>query len=73
LIRRHSLKVGFEYQLINTAVSDFHPQFGVENFTGFFSDPASVTNPAALNSLTSAQKQAYSFADFIFGAPNHMN
>jgi len=71
LIRRHSLKVGFEYQLINTAVSDFHPQFGVENFTGFFSDPASVTNPAALNSLTSAQKQAYSFADFIFGAPNH--
>jgi len=71
IIRRHSLKVGFEYQLINTAVSDFHPQFGVENFTGFFSDPASVTNPSALNSLTSAQKQAYSFADFIFGAPNH--
>ena len=24
-----------------------------------------------LNSLTGAQKQAYSFADFIFGAPSH--
>jgi hypothetical protein len=71
ILNHHSLKVGFEYQLIDTAVSDFHPQYGVENFTGFFSDPNFFTNPSALNSLTGAQKEAYSLADFIFGAPSH--
>ena len=71
IIKRHTIKTGFEYQLIDTAVSDFHPQYGTENFTGSFSDPAYFTNPSALNSLSSVQKQAYSIADFIFGAPNH--
>ena len=63
--------MGFEFQLIDTAVSDFHPQYGVENFTGFFSDPAFFTNPSALNSLSSTAKEVYSLADFIFGAPSH--
>jgi hypothetical protein len=68
---RHSIKTGFEFQLIDTAVSDFHPQYGVENFTGFFSDPAFFTNPSALSSLSSTAKEVYSLADFIFGAPSH--
>ena len=68
---RHSIKTGFEFQLIDTAVSDFHPQYGVENFTGFFSDPSFFTNPSALNSLSSTAKEVYSLADFIFGAPSH--
>lgn len=71
IIRRHTIKTGFEYQLIDTAVNDFHPQYGTENYTGSFSDPDFFTNPSALNSLSSVQKQAYSVADFIFGAPNH--
>jgi hypothetical protein len=71
IIRRHSIKTGFEYQLIDTAVNDFHPQYGTENYTGSFSDPAFFTNPSALNSLSGVQKQAYSVADFIFGADNH--
>ena len=71
ILHRHSIKTGFEYQLIDTAVNDFHPQYGTENFTGSFSDPAFFTNPSALNSLSGVQKQAYSLADFIFGAPNH--
>lgn len=71
IIRRHSIKTGFEYQLIDTAVNDFHPQYGTENYTGSFSDPAFFTNPSALNSLTGVQKQVYSIADFIFGADNH--
>jgi hypothetical protein len=69
--RRHSIKTGFEFQFIDTAVNDFHPQYGTENYTGSFSDPAYFTNPSALNSLTSVQKQVYSVADFIFGADNH--
>ena len=71
ILHRHSLKTGFEYQLIDTAVSDFHPQYGTENYTGSFSDPSYFTNPSALNSLSGVQKQVYSLADFIFGADNH--
>ncbi len=68
---RHSLKTGFEFQMIDTAVSDFHPQYGVENFTGFFSDPTYLTNPSSVNSLSNTLKQVYSLSDFIFGAPSH--
>ncbi len=65
IVGRHSLKFGFEYQLIDTAVSDFHPQYGTENFTGFFSDAGSTAG------LSGVQQQVYSLADFIFGAPSH--
>ena len=65
IIGRHSLKMGFEYQLIDTAVSDFHPQYGVENFSGYFSDAASTSG------LTGIQQQVYSLVDFIYGAPSH--
>jgi hypothetical protein len=71
IVGRHSLKTGFEYQLIDTAVSDFHPQYGTDNYSGFFSDPAYFTNRASLNSLSSAQQQAYSLADLFFGARSH--
>jgi hypothetical protein len=68
---RHTLKLGVEFQMIDTAVSDFHPQYGTENFTGFFSDPTYLSNPSSVNSLSSTLKQVYSLGDFIFGAPNH--
>ncbi len=68
---RHSIKTGFEFQLIDTAVSDFHPQYGSENYTGLFSSPNYFTNPSALNGLSSSLQQAYSWADFLFGAPSH--
>ncbi|MGD0776593.1 MAG: TonB-dependent receptor [Candidatus Solibacter sp.] len=71
IVGRHSVKTGFEFQFIDTAVNDFHPQYGTENYTGSFSDPAYFTNPSALNSLSGVQKQVYSVADFIFGADNH--
>lgn len=64
IIGRHSLKMGFEYQLIDTAVSDFHPQYGNDNYTGYFSNPLSGS-PSGLN------QQIYSLADFMFGARNH--
>jgi len=68
---RHSIKTGLEFQLIDTAVNDFHPQYGTENYSGSFSDPAYFTNPSALNSLSGVQKQVYAVADFIFGADSH--
>ena len=71
IVGRHSIKSGFEYQLIDTAVSDFHPQYGQQNFTGSFSDPDYFVNPASVNSLSSTQKALYSIGDFIYGAPSH--
>jgi len=65
ILGRHSLKFGFEYQLIDTQVQDFHPKYGVDNYSGFFSSP---TGP---NSLSGAQQQAYSVADFLLGARSH--
>jgi hypothetical protein len=65
ILGRHSLKVGFEYQRIDTTVQDFHPKYGVDNYSGFFSDPGSTSG------LSAAQQQAYSLADFIFGARSH--
>lgn len=71
IVGRHSIKAGFEFQLIDTAVSDFHPQYGQLNFTGDFSDPCYITTPSCVNSLSSTQKLLYSLADFIYGAPSH--
>lgn len=65
ILSKHILKVGFEYQRINTTVQDFHPKYGVDNYTGYFSDPGSTAG------LTAAQQQAYSLADFMFGARSH--
>jgi hypothetical protein len=65
ILGRHSLKMGFEYQLIDTAVSDFHPQYGQINYAGFFSAAGSTSG------LSGVQQQAYSLADFIYGAPSH--
>lgn len=67
IVGRHSLKFGFEYQLIDTQVQDFHPKYGVDNYTGFFSNPKYPNS----SGLKSAQQQAYSLADFMFGARSH--
>jgi hypothetical protein len=62
---RHSIKTGFEYQLIDTQVQDFHPKYGVDNYTGFFSSTIGTSG------LTATQQQIFSLADFMFGARNH--
>jgi hypothetical protein len=62
---RHSLKMGFEYQAINTEVQDFHPKYGSDNYTSAFS---SVTGASGLSSF---QQQVFSIADVMFGLRNH--
>jgi hypothetical protein len=62
---RHSIKMGFEYQSINTEIEDFHPKYGLDNYQGLFSNPGSASG------LSSLQQQVYSLADFIFGARSH--
>ena len=55
---RHSFKVGYEYQRINTQISDAHPKYGQDTYGGSFSRPAGIT----------ANNNAYNIADFLFGA-----
>ena len=55
---RHSFKIGYEYQHINTAISDSHPKYGQDTYSGQFSRPAGVTTA----------NNAYNIADFLFGA-----
>lgn len=59
---RHILKAGYEYQLINTDIFDFNPQYGQDNYSGTFSRPTG----AAANNL-------YNLADFLFGARSAYN
>lgn len=58
LLGRHSLKMGYEYQRINTEIEDFHPKYGQDIYAGQFSRPATVTTA----------NNIYNFADFLFGA-----
>jgi hypothetical protein len=71
IIGRHSLKVGFEYQMINTDVSDFNPKYGQLSFSGYFSDPCYATNPSCVNSLSTTQKDVYALADYFYGAESN--
>jgi hypothetical protein len=54
---KHTLKLGYEYQAINTEVLDFSPQYGQDSYAGQFSAP-----------LGAASNNIYNIADFLFGA-----
>jgi hypothetical protein len=71
IIGRHSLKMGFEYQRIDTDVSDFNPKYGQLSFGGYFSDPCYSSNPSCVNSLSTTAKDVYALADFLYGAPTN--
>ncbi len=61
----HSLKFGYEYQAIYTAIDDFHPKYGQDIYLGGFSKPAGITVPADQKNYYSA---AYALTDFLYGA-----
>ena len=56
----HTLKTGYEYQRIGTAVDDVHPKYGSDTYAGQFSRPAGAA----------ADPATYNLADFMFGARN---
>ncbi len=63
-VGRHTLKTGFEYQMINTEIQDFHPKYGVDNYSGVFSSPTGTASG-------SLQQQVYAVADLMFGLRSH--
>ncbi len=75
----HSLKIGYEFQAVNTQVNDFNPSYGQDNYVGLYATgnfpncSTTVTAncvPAdtATGNTTAAQlQQARNLADFLFG------
>ncbi|WP_031496081.1 TonB-dependent receptor [Bryobacter aggregatus] len=60
LLGKHSLKAGYEYQLINTQIDDFNPKYGQDSYSGRFSKVPG-----------SANDNEQFVADFLFGARNN--
>ena len=71
LHRRNSIKVGYEYQAINTEIDDFNPTDGNDNYGGGFSSGASNANAGAYTGSSDAGiKEAAYLTDFLVGARN---
>lgn len=69
ILGRNSMKVGYEFQSINTEIDDFNPTYGQDTYGGAFSSGLSNASAGsyASNSDT-AIKQAAALTDFILGA-----
>lgn len=59
---KHSMKVGYEYQAINTQINDYNPSYGQDNYAGKYS--AAPGTPA---DAFSQLQQAQNLADFMLG------
>lgn len=75
----NSVKVGYEFQAVNTQINDFNPSYGQDNYTNGYARGtfANCTSPAQTNCVptdtatgnTAATQitQARNLADFLFG------
>lgn len=60
ILNKHSIKAGYEYQLIDTDIDDFNPKVGSDSYNGRFSQvPGTPTNNVQF------------LADFLVGARNN--
>lgn len=59
---KHTLKLGYEWQGVNTQINDFNPSYGQDNYGGQFSKPAVPAGQPAL-----PNNNLYNLADFMFG------
>ena len=63
------MKVGYEYQSINTEIDDFNPTYGQDNYSGAFSSDLTINSSGSYASASDiGKKQAAFLADFILGA-----
>jgi hypothetical protein len=60
IIGRHTLRFGYEYQRIDTAIDDFNPVYGTDSYSGQFSKP--------LTGAVASLSYVYNLADFLTGA-----
>jgi len=71
---RHSIKLGYEQQIIHTVINDYNPSYGQDNYASKFAagtfvlcsvNPAPPCLPGAVGDTQVAQAQEV--ADFLFG------
>jgi len=79
IVGKHSLKIGYEYQAVNTEVNDFNPSYGSDTYNGLYAKGSfpdcttSVTtnciptDTATGNSRATQVAQAQATADFLLG------
>ncbi len=61
VLGRHTLKTGFEFQLVSEQDEDVNPLYGLISYDGTFSRPKTATATAV-----------YDLADFLMGAPSQI-
>ena len=66
---RNSVKVGYEYQAVNTEIDDFNPVYGQDTYGGAFSSDLTINSSGSFASASDiGRKEAAFLADFILGA-----
>lgn len=65
---KHSIKLGYEFLGLSTLISNFHPQFGTDNYKSGFSQGTAKAPVNAAAVADPTYKNAWILADFIFGA-----
>ncbi len=77
---KHSIKIGYEFQSITTAIDDFNPVYGQDNYAGGFSavaancaanvdsTPSAPCTPTdSISNYSTQISEARNLADFMFG------
>src|ERR1035441_6050697 len=72
-LRRHSLKVGYQYLLVHTEILDTNPIYGQDTYSGNFSKPTCAQLGQPTTCTVATDNTSYSLADFMFGTPNTIN
>ena len=65
---RHSLKAGFEFQIVHTEVNDVNPLYGQDLYNGAFSCIPTTGAKTCTPAQIGTQATSYNMADFLFGA-----
>ena len=72
-LRRHSLKVGYQFLLVHTEILDTNPIYGQDTYSGNFSKPTCAQLGQPTGCTVATDNTSYSLADFMFGTPNTIN
>jgi hypothetical protein len=67
LLGRHSLKFGYEFEVIRIQVLDVNPLYGRDAYAGSFSKPTCAQLGQAAGCTVPSDSASYALADFLFG------
>lgn len=68
ILRRHSIKTGYELTITHTEVQDVNPLYGQDLYNGAFSCIPSAGAARCTSAQSTPASATYNLADFMFGA-----